>query len=183
MPTLVLAFAAALAGACGQDEQDRTASTPAASETASETPEGPAPRSQPANDYDDPPIVLPELGAPEESLGYVDAGDIRIKVSQVGGLRPGDVPDDVREHFAEGRATLGFVTARISIDMTDGAVRGWIGDDQATGTVRTELYRTDQGWYSGQVLGPAPLPDDAQCWIECETADGERRQFFFSLPR
>lgn len=60
------------------------------------------------------------------------------------------------------------------------AVRLWVGDEQATGSVRSKAEGGPTSFHAHTMV-PAPLSDEAQLWVEVQNADGERYAVAFDL--
>lgn len=69
------------------------------------------------------------------------------------------------------------VTLHIDIEVESGptptAIRAWVGDESATGSVKGKAMGSD-GDYHADTTCPADLAEDAALWIEIESADGTR---------
>ncbi|MEM6259830.1 MAG: hypothetical protein AAGI37_16260 [Planctomycetota bacterium] len=69
------------------------------------------------------------------------------------------------------------VTLHIDIEVESGptpaAIRAWIGNESATGSVKGKAFGSD-GDYHADITCPAELTEDAALWIEIESADGTR---------
>ncbi|MEQ8819903.1 MAG: hypothetical protein RLY93_06630 [Sumerlaeia bacterium] len=60
------------------------------------------------------------------------------------------------------------------------AVRLWVGDEQATGSVRSKAEGGPTSFHSHAMV-PSPLTAEAQLWVEVQNAAGERGSVAFDL--
>lgn len=76
------------------------------------------------------------------------------------------------------------VTLHIDIEVESGptpaAIRAWVGDESATGSVKARAMGSD-GDYHADATCPAEMSEDAALWIEVESADGTRTAGLMSL--
>lgn len=98
----------------------------------------------------------------ETDLGSFKAGELEIQASQShGNLEAGK----------EGHLVINLPY------KDDGAtvVRAWIGsEDRTLSQVGKGVYAASHGDYDIHTMAPAPLPADAQWWVEIEKPDGTK---------
>ncbi len=73
----------------------------------------------------------------------------------------------------------------INLNITDGpkpaAVRLWVGDESATGSIKSKADATDNRFH-GHAEVPAELTEGVALWIEIESDDGSRTAGSIDLP-
>lgn len=102
----------------------------------------------------------------ENPLGSVEIAGTTFEVSFGGEIEPG-------------------AEMHINLNITDGpkpaAVRLWVGDEAATGSIKGKADATDDGFH-GHAEVPAELTEGAALWIEIESDDGSRTTGSIDLP-
>lgn len=103
---------------------------------------------------------------PKHELGSEEVGDATVTVNQVGEVEAG-----------------GPATFEIFIDGQDAepaAVRAWVGNEQAIGSVKVRAVERPE-FYDADLEVPAEMPEDSRFWVDIETEDGERHAVSFPL--
>ena len=101
----------------------------------------------------------------DRALGSLAIGDAVFEVSVSGEYTPG--------------SELHIDLAQTS-GSTPSGVRMWIGDEAATGSLKSKADGHDSHFH-GHAEAPASLGMNTALWIEIETEDGERETAFVSL--
>lgn len=153
------ALAAAISlGGCGEDDQP--APSPLPSPGAQPAPAGEAGGGDAHGDDE-------HLHAGEKhDLGTQAIGEHRVRVVQIGDVAAGS-PATFEIYFESEPASLR-------------AVRAWVGDEAATGSVKVRTVRRGE-FHDADLQVPQAMPEGARFWVEVETEDGQRSVGSFQI--
>lgn len=99
----------------------------------------------------------------ERQLGSKEIAGYTVKVIQESDVKPGE----------EGA----FAIELSGKDEKPKAIRAWVGDHSAAGSVKMKAVPEGKEWHA-HVEVPRNLPSNAQFWVEIETARGKTKGAF-----
>ena len=149
---------------CGQQEQEASTRTSATKQAAADTHTHADGSTHAAHDESDASHSHGHShGGEVVSLGQKQVLGFTVKAEQEGSVNAGQ------------EAVFLIETAPAAE-----AVRLWVGDEQATGSVRSKAEGGPTSFHSHTMV-PSPLAAEAQLWVEVQNAAGERGSVAFDL--
>lgn len=96
-------------------------------------------------------------------LGSTAIGSYSVASKQIGEVAPGSTA--TFEIYLSGRSE------------PPKAVRAWVGDESAKGSVKAKAVKTPD-YFDADVEVPEPLPERSALWVEVETDAGKEKSSF-----
>lgn len=106
-------------------------------------------------------------GGPSHVIGNEQVGPYTVEVTQIG------------DHVDAGEPVTFEIVITGDADDPE-AVRAWVGNEQAIGSVKGRAVDRDEFW-DADLQSPDQMPEDSRFWVEIQTSDGERHTQGFDL--
>jgi hypothetical protein len=105
---------------------------------------------------------------PKHDLGRQSVGPFNVSVTQVGNVKAG--------------SPATFEIVLIETAPTPSAVRAWVGNEQAVGSVKVRAVQRP-AFFDADLEVPAELPEGARLWVEIELDNAARHVGSFEYHR